>query len=182
MPTPVINRQNTDQWKADSEASVDYYIKKGNTKEEKQLDALSGWLTNHGYRLVQPKSLHEMAPGEFALHVNVKGHAPSDDEQSVNIPVDCAIMQKTARKGSLPILVESKSSDSFSFSNRGCRFVIAKAEKLKNILGPNASLFLHLDGYFDPGYLGRIAAEGIDWVWQHRIDDLFRISTDNPLE
>lgn len=27
-------------------------------------------------------------------------------------------------------------------------------------------------GYFDTGYLGYEAAEGIDWVWEHRIDDL----------
>ena len=26
-------------------------------------------------------------------------------------------------------------------------------------------------GYFDSGYLGYEAAEGIDWVWEHRIDD-----------
>ena len=26
--------------------------------------------------------------------------------------------------------------------------------------------------YFDSGYLGYEAAEGIDWVWEHRIEDL----------
>jgi hypothetical protein len=31
---------------------------------------------------------------------------------------------------------------------------------------------LFLCGYFDGGYLGYEAAEGIDWVWEHRIDDL----------
>jgi hypothetical protein len=31
---------------------------------------------------------------------------------------------------------------------------------------------LFLCGYFDSGYLGYEAAEGIDWVWEHRIDDL----------
>lgn len=30
---------------------------------------------------------------------------------------------------------------------------------------------LFLCGYFDSGYLGYEAAEGIDWVWEHRIDD-----------
>ena len=29
-----------------------------------------------------------------------------------------------------------------------------------------------LCGYFDSGYLGYEAAEGIDWVWEHRIGDL----------
>jgi hypothetical protein len=31
---------------------------------------------------------------------------------------------------------------------------------------------LFLCGYFDSGYLGYEAAEGIDWVWEHRISDL----------
>ena len=31
--------------------------------------------------------------------------------------------------------------------------------------------WLFLCGYFDSGYLGYEAAEGIDWVWEHRIED-----------
>ena len=31
---------------------------------------------------------------------------------------------------------------------------------------------LFLCGYFDSGYLGYEAAEGIDWVWEHRMADL----------
>ena len=31
---------------------------------------------------------------------------------------------------------------------------------------------LFLCGYFDGGYLGYEATDGIDWVWEHRIDDL----------
>ena len=31
---------------------------------------------------------------------------------------------------------------------------------------------LFLCGYFDSGYLGYEAAEGIDWVWEHRIKEL----------
>ena len=33
-------------------------------------------------------------------------------------------------------------------------------------------LILLLCGYFDTGYLGYEAAEGIDWVWEHRIGDV----------
>jgi type II restriction enzyme len=44
-------------------------------------------------------------------------------------------------------------------------------EQLK-LTYPNVSYILFLCGYFDSGYLGYEAAEGIDWVWEHRIDDL----------
>ena len=32
-----------------------------------------------------------------------------------------------------------------------------------------------LGGYFGSDYLGYEAAEGIDWVWEHRIDDLVKL-------
>ncbi|MEE8514456.1 MAG: XamI family restriction endonuclease, partial [Gammaproteobacteria bacterium] len=38
--------------------------------------------------------------------------------------------------------------------------------------GRKVQFNLFLCGYFDSGYLGYEAAEGIDWVWEHRIDDL----------
>jgi hypothetical protein len=31
---------------------------------------------------------------------------------------------------------------------------------------------LFLCGYFDAAYLGHEAAEGIDWIWEHRPEDL----------
>ncbi len=37
------------------------------------------------------------------------------------------------------------------------------------------TLMLFLGGYFDSGYLGYEAAEGIDWVWEHRPDDFEKV-------
>lgn len=48
----------------------------------------------------------------------------------------------------------------------------AKMTQLRHTYGDRARLNLFLCGYFDTGYLGYEAAEGIDWVWEHRIDDL----------
>ena len=44
--------------------------------------------------------------------------------------------------------------------------------QLRSTYGPGVRFNLFLCGYFDSGYLGYEAAEGIDWVWEHRIDDL----------
>ena len=45
-------------------------------------------------------------------------------------------------------------------------------QQLRNTYGPNVRFVLFLCGYFDAGYLGYEASEGIDWIWEHRIDDL----------
>ena len=45
-------------------------------------------------------------------------------------------------------------------------------QQLRATHGPAVRFILFLCGYFDRGYLGYEAAEGIDWAWEHRIDDL----------
>jgi len=47
-----------------------------------------------------------------------------------------------------------------------------KMAQLRSNYGTKVRFVLFLCGYFDSGYLGYEAAEGIDWVWEHRIDDL----------
>lgn len=48
-----------------------------------------------------------------------------------------------------------------------------KINQLRKTYGAGEINFiLFLGGYFDAGYLGYEAAEGIDWVWEHRVSDL----------
>jgi hypothetical protein len=44
--------------------------------------------------------------------------------------------------------------------------------QLTNTYNGRFQFILFLCGYFDSGYLGYEAAEGIDWVWEHNIDGL----------
>ena len=46
-----------------------------------------------------------------------------------------------------------------------------KMMQLRNTYG-SVVFILFLCGYFDSGYLGYEAAEGIDWIWEHRISDM----------
>jgi hypothetical protein len=43
---------------------------------------------------------------------------------------------------------------------------------LKATYGEQVIFVLFLCGYFDAAYLGYEAAEGIDWIWEHRIEDI----------
>jgi hypothetical protein len=45
------------------------------------------------------------------------------------------------------------------------------SSQIKKMLGKQTHFVLFLCGYFDAGYLGYEAAEGIDWGWEHRIHD-----------
>ena len=50
-----------------------------------------------------------------------------------------------------------------------------KIHQLQATYGASVPFILFLCGYFGTDYLGYEAAEGIDWVWEHRIEDLLKL-------
>ena len=81
-------------------------------------------------------------------------------------------MPNSARSGDLPLLIEAKSAGDFTNVNKRRKEEAAKVGQLRQSYGEDVRYILFLCGYFDSGYLGYEAAEGIDWVWEHRIEDL----------
>jgi len=112
----------------------------------------------------------EMTPGSFAFHLNVP--VVLNEGRQINIPVDAAIKPKKATRKELPLLVEAKSAGDFTNVNKRRKEKAIKITQLRRTYGRDVRYILFLCGYFDSGYLGYEAAEGIDWVWEHRIDDL----------
>ena len=143
-----------------------------NAQEKRQLAAIEMWLTQRGYRAAQGGTLYNrMRPGTFSFRLNV----PVKQEGSgktVNIPVDAVVMPKNARIGEFPLLVEGKSAGDFTNVNKRRKEEATKMNQLRSTHGADVRFILFLCGYFDSGYLGYEAAERIDWVWEHRIDDL----------
>jgi hypothetical protein len=142
-----------------------------NAQESRQLEKIKRWLEGRGYENVSGKAtLNTLKPGQFSFRLNVPGL--KDDHKSVNIPVDAVIMPRNAKDGELPLLVEAKSAGDFTNTNKRRKEEATKVAQLRRKYGSEVRFILFLCGYFDGGYLGYEAAEGIDWVWEHRIDDL----------
>ena len=81
-------------------------------------------------------------------------------------------MPRGARAGEFPLFLEAKSAGDFTNTNKRRKEEAVKMAQLRSTYGAAVRFNLFLCGYFDSGYLGYEAAEGIDWVWEHRIDDL----------
>jgi type II restriction enzyme len=142
-----------------------------NAQEKRQLTEIKQWLEKRGYKDHSGKvSLDRMAPGIFAFRLPVVGL--KEGNEPVNIPVDAVIMPLTAKAGDLPLMIEAKSAGDFTNVNKRRKEEAVKVLQLRRKHGPATRYVLFLCGYFDGGYLGYEAAEGIDWVWEHRIDDL----------
>ena len=144
-----------------------------NAQEKRQLAAIKDWLESWGYRQLpggDGTKFNAMLPGTFSFRMNVPVKLEGG-MQTVNIPVDAVVMPKGARVGDLPLFFEAKSAGDFTNTNKRRKEEAVKMAQLRNTYGAGVSFNLFLCGYFDSGYLGYEAAEGIDWVWEHRIDD-----------
>ncbi len=145
-----------------------------NAQEKRQLAAIKTWLEARGYKQLPSGDgarFDTMPAGTFSFRMNVPVKL-EDGVKAVNIPVDAVIMPKGAKSKQLPLFFEAKSAGDFTNMNKRRKEEAVKMAQLRTTYGKKVKFNLFLCGYFDSGYLGYEAAEGIDWVWEHRIDDL----------
>lgn len=145
-----------------------------NAQERRQLELIGAWLDVRGYRkqaLPSGTALTAMEPGTYTFRLNIS----VDRSQRVNIPVDIVVQPLRPRKTGLPVLIEAKSAGDFTNTNKRRKEEAIKVHQLREALGPSTQFLLFLCGYFGSDYLGYEAAEGIDWIWEHRIDDLAKL-------
>lgn len=144
-----------------------------NAQERRQLAYIAEWLEARGYTKLPDGysgTFREMPPGTYSFRMNVPVGGDNGNK-TVNIPVDAVIMRLDAQEREFPLLVEAKSAGDFTNTNKRRKEEAQKVNQLRHTYGADVEFMLFLCGYFDSGYLGYEAAEGIDWVWEHRIDD-----------
>jgi hypothetical protein len=145
-----------------------------NAQEQRQLALNGDWLDKRGYRKQSHPAglpLAEMRAGTYSFRMNIE----VGKTLKVNIPVDVVVQPLKVRKRDLPILIEAKSAGDFTNTNKRRKEEATKIHQLKATFGERVRFVLFLCGYFGSDYLGYEAAEGIDWVWEHRIEDLEKL-------
>lgn len=151
-----------------------------NAQEREQQNAIRGWLQNQEYEEVKSSTLDDvrnMERGTFTFGCTVQ--VPSGNDTR-NLPIDCIIQPHHAVAGQPPIFVEMKSAGDYTNPNKRQKEEAQKARQLRDEFGEDVDFILFLRGYFNSQYLGYEAAENIDWVWEHRIEDLSHLKLDKP--
>lgn len=151
-----------------------------NAQEKRQLDTLERWLKRRGYRHIstnEARDLGAMPAGTFTFRLTVPAGKKS---ASVNIPIDCVVKPHAAPPQSMPVLIEAKSAGDATNTNKRRKEEAQKYTQLKARYGKDVSFILLLCGYFETSYLGDEAAEGIDWVREHRLNDLVALVGGTP--
>lgn len=172
----LVNSNKIRQWKADIARSVDMYNTIQKAEEPWQLAAIKEWLEAHGYTQISSGEclcVAAMQPGTFSISVNVPVKN-KNGVQNTSVSIDAVIMPKGTKARKLPLFFETNSVGDLIKTSKIRRQNVVKMAKLRDAYGKKAQLNLFLCGYFDGAYLGYVAAEGIDWVWEHRINDLVR--------
>lgn len=143
-----------------------------NEQEKRQLKAIDTFLKGKGYTFIKKiDNFKSMLPLTFSYHVNVP--VKIGEAKMVNMPIDVVIQPKDGER--CPILVECKSAGDFTNTNKRRKEEATKVNQLRDTYGNEINFCLFLCGYFDTGFLGYEAAEGIDWVWEHRITDFDKL-------
>lgn len=149
-----------------------------NAQEQRQKAALRAWLQANQYRYLPPTQIpdiKQMQPGTFTFGYNIPVESGT---RTVNIPADCIVLSHDAEVSDLPIVIEAKSAGDVTNTNKRRKEEAQKLSQLHRTYGSQLQFLLFLCGYFDTGYLGYEAAEGIDWIWEHRIQDLASLLLD----
>lgn len=144
-----------------------------NAQEKRQLLTIKTWLEARDYREIvqgEVKNFRSMPRGTFAFRFNIPVQQ-GNNKKDIKIPIDAVIMKHKADIEDFPALFEAKSAGDFTNTNKRRKEEAVKIQQLRKTYGDKITFDLFLCGYFDSGYLGYEAAEGIDWVWEHRIND-----------
>jgi hypothetical protein len=145
-----------------------------NAQEKRQLELIRAYLDGKGYKLKNHSAtlpLGDMEPGTYAFRMNILVGAAA---HVVKIPIDAVVQPLSARPGDIPLLIEAKSAGDFTNVNKRRKEEAQKVRQIKEKF-PKARFILFLCGYFDAGYLGYSANEGMDWIWEHRMSDMDKL-------
>lgn len=130
-------------------------------ERQRQAQALTSWLAEHGYtEHIGP--LADLPPGSYCTRpVMVDGVTTLREG-----PAD-AIVRPAGSRPSRPVMIKAVPRSATGTGS-------AHLETLR--LGPVGDVrVLLLIGVADDAFLRRASSAGLEWVWEHRLDDLVRV-------
>ncbi|HEY3246462.1 MAG TPA: XamI family restriction endonuclease [Phycisphaerae bacterium] len=138
-------------------------------RKRHQFSVIAVYLESRGYRqVVHPldQQLPRNDPGTYTLGVRVPLVMGRESVMAADMLIEPH--DPNART----ILLDVRCALSFAAANRHSASDALKFREFHWTYHDHATFAVMLGGYFDPGYLGTQAAEGSDWIWQHRLEDL----------
>ena len=140
-------------------------------RRQRQIRLITKYLRERGYKYVADMSERDFAnlqPGTFTL----QAHVISGIHRAIHLVVDVVLQPHAIYFGGLPVVIRARSFDDPSRAYRRGTEEVTYGRLLRARFGADLPIILFLGGCVDARYLGHVAAEQIDWIWEHRIEDL----------
>lgn len=145
--------------------------------EPRQLEKLENFLRGEGYTPVESSSIKEprsgMPKGTYAFRVNIQGQ--TSDGLALMQTVDALIKPFSRSDNLLPIFLEAKSMTDEVNPNKRQKEEAQKVESARRRWQTETerlNFILLLGGTVPKRYLQVEAGSDLDWVWEHRVEDL----------
>jgi transcriptional regulator with XRE-family HTH domain len=145
--------------------------------EPRQLAKLEQYLQGQGYVAVESSSVKDlrrgMPKGSYAFRVNVEGQ--TSDGLALKQTVDALIKPFSPSDDLLPIFLEAKSMTDEVNPNKRQKEEAQKVESARRrwqTPEERLNFVLLLGGTVPKRYLQVEAGSDLDWVWEHRVEDL----------
>lgn len=145
--------------------------------EPRQLAKLEEFLKSEGYTAVEGASIRDprngMAKGTYAFRVSIEGK--TSDGLPLMQTVDALIKPFTKSENLLPIFLEAKSMTDEVNPNKRQKEEAQKVESARRrwqTESERLNFVLLLGGTVPKRYLQVEAGSDLDWIWEHRVQDL----------
>jgi hypothetical protein len=145
--------------------------------EPRQLDKLEAFLISEGYRAIESSTIRDprvsMQPGTYAFRVGIEGL--TSEGLPLMQTVDALIKPISESVNLLPIFLEAKSMTDEVNPNKRQKEEAQKVESARRrwqTPDEKLNFILLLGGTVPKRYLQVEAGSDLDWIWEHRVEDL----------
>lgn len=145
--------------------------------EPRQLEKLEKFLVGQGYTSIDGSAIRDlrsgMPKGTYAFRVSVEGM--TSDRLPLMQTVDALIKPFSQADNILPIFLEAKSMTDEVNPNKRQKEEAQKVESARRRWQTNSerlNFVLLLGGTVPKRYLEVEAGSDLDWIWEHRVEDL----------
>ena len=141
------------------------------TRKSRQQSVVAVLLDSLGYREARTISDADRSnnePGTYAFDISL----PLAMGRDSVLPIDVLVISMDRQASGTPVLLDLGSSLDVREASLSVARAVKKRTALEMTYGESLRYALMLGGAYEAGCLGTLAAEGLDWVWQHRIEEL----------
>ena len=145
--------------------------------EPRQLEKLERFLQDEGYSPIESNSIKDprkgMPKGTYAFRVGIEGR--TSDGLALMQTVDALIKPFSVSENLLPIFLEAKSMTDEVNPNKRQKEEAQKVESARRRWQTDSerlNFILLIGGTVPKRYLQVEAGSDLDWIWEHRVEDL----------